>query len=117
MRVSSNWSGCAVCGLDLPDYVGTATRLGTRIGHAITRRSRWHKRALAVWRIENGRDPLTGRLDPALAYNPWVMPDADILGDLQRAAQAARVIPRSPGGDLARFRDLVETPPSWEPHA
>lgn len=81
------WLGCSMCGLDLPYYnIGAATRLGTRIGHALTRLTHWHRQATAVWRIEQGRDPITGRYDPALTVSPWSFPDADILGDIQRAA-------------------------------
>lgn len=96
----SGWE-CLVCGAKTPGYLGLATRLGTRIGHAITRLTRWHRQALAVWRIEHGRDPITGKHDPALVYSPWAQPDADIIGDLQRFAQRARQPESFPGQQMA----------------
>jgi len=63
MRLPEHLTGyqCVICGLTLPGYLGAATRIGSRIGHAFTRLTRWHRQATAVWRVEVGRDPITGR--------------------------------------------------------
>ncbi|MDH5135014.1 MULTISPECIES: hypothetical protein [unclassified Microbacterium] len=60
-----SWGGgdCAVCGKTIR-YRRRFTGWFLWFPHNfITRRTRWHRIATAVWRIEVGRDPITGKFE------------------------------------------------------
>ncbi len=57
------WYGCDVCGAHYAELSKPA-RILPHLWHSIVTLDKRHRIALAVWRIENGRDPVNGRRMP-----------------------------------------------------
>ena len=58
---------CGVCGYQAGQSVPLARWFTWQWHRFAIFPRRWHKQALAIWRIERGRDPLTGALEPTTA--------------------------------------------------